>query len=163
MQYSFYIYNQLKSKQNLKVKFTPWYITTHNLLILSRKVQPPVCNASPGACCPTRPLFRTSAKCQPQQGDNRTSRDANLWVGRFHVPAMGTSAPNLVKHQDRYLFETEARKNEKKNYLKFNFPHSVCLLRQSHKRNPSGWQRQEEGKQVKLKAVAFTEEAAVGD
>lgn len=37
------------------------------------------------------------------------------------------------------------------------------LLRQSHKRNPSGWQRQEEGKQVKLKAVAFTEEAAVGD
>lgn len=65
MQLSFYICNQLKSKQNLKVKFTPWWITTHN----------------------------------------------------------------LVKHQDRSLLETEAWKN--KNYLKFNFPHPMCLLRQT--------------------------------
>lgn len=64
-----------------------------------------------------------------------------------------------MEGQDRSLFETEAWKN--KNYLKFNLARPVCLLRQAHKHRPSGWQRQERTP-ARLKAAAFTEEAAVG-
>lgn len=70
---------------------------------------------------------------------------------------------NLVKHQDRSLLETEAWENKKKNDLRFILSHAVHLLRQSHKHDPSGWQRREERKPEQLKAVAFAEEAAVGD